>query len=422
MLALEEKYRNGPAAPNDEGDYNFNPRNCERAIADYNRALERDPNYALAYYNRGYCYETLGDSEKAEADFARALELEPNLAEIYISRGDRYFASLQSYKYKMAEVEYTKAARISPQGARIYSKLGLAIYHAATMPEHYTKALEILNRALELDPNFAEAYHNRGLVYYYHFKDYDRAFSNFNKVIELDPTNANFYFQRGIFYFRLEDYAHAASDFEKATEFDPTNLDFYYHCGKAYAKSGNFDRAVENFAKILELNPKSWILEINDRELKDWLEIARHVAENPSDTAGLYKKYGAAYFEQKDYDRAIESYSKAIEFNPNAADAYEKRGTAYNNLNDNERALADFNRALELDPSNDEFYRSRAFAYLYCEEYARATADIHKVVALAPHKFNIVFKADYERALELTPNNRLAQESCARLRKLLGRE
>ena len=47
----------------------------ERAIADYDRAIELDPQYAWAYYERGYTYYDLEESEKAIADLERALEL-----------------------------------------------------------------------------------------------------------------------------------------------------------------------------------------------------------------------------------------------------------------------------------------------------------------------------------------------------------
>ena len=56
----------------DEGDY-------RGAIADYSRAIELNPDYANAYYNRGIAKSKLGDHDGAEADRNRAAELDPTL-------------------------------------------------------------------------------------------------------------------------------------------------------------------------------------------------------------------------------------------------------------------------------------------------------------------------------------------------------
>ncbi|HEY85645.1 MAG TPA: tetratricopeptide repeat protein [Chloroflexi bacterium] len=50
----------------------------EQAIADYNKAIDLNPDYAAAYSNRGVAYYYSGDLEQAIADFERYLELAPN--------------------------------------------------------------------------------------------------------------------------------------------------------------------------------------------------------------------------------------------------------------------------------------------------------------------------------------------------------
>ena len=45
------------------------------AIDDFNKAIERNPNFALAYNNRGIAYKALGKDAEAEKDFAKAREL-----------------------------------------------------------------------------------------------------------------------------------------------------------------------------------------------------------------------------------------------------------------------------------------------------------------------------------------------------------
>jgi tetratricopeptide (TPR) repeat protein len=59
----------------------------DRAIADYNHAIELDPKFAIAYNGRGSAYKDRGDLDRAIADYNRAIELDPKYADAYNSRG-----------------------------------------------------------------------------------------------------------------------------------------------------------------------------------------------------------------------------------------------------------------------------------------------------------------------------------------------
>jgi ankyrin repeat protein/cytochrome c-type biogenesis protein CcmH/NrfG len=122
----------------DKGDY-------DRAISDFDKALELDPNYAFAYSNRGYAYADKGDYDRAISDLDKALELDPRYAEAYLNRG-------------------------------------LACYRKGS----YDRAISDFDKALELNPKLALAYLNRGNAYR-HKSDYDRAISDYKKFIELAP-------------------------------------------------------------------------------------------------------------------------------------------------------------------------------------------------------------------------------------------
>ena len=54
--------------------------------SDYNKALELNPNYADAYFNRGVAYGEKGDYDRAIADYTKVAELKPDFVEVYQSR------------------------------------------------------------------------------------------------------------------------------------------------------------------------------------------------------------------------------------------------------------------------------------------------------------------------------------------------
>ncbi len=62
----------------------------DRAISDFNKAIEINPRYADAYYNRGVAYGEKGEYDKAIADYTKAIEIIPKYAWAYNNRGNAY--------------------------------------------------------------------------------------------------------------------------------------------------------------------------------------------------------------------------------------------------------------------------------------------------------------------------------------------
>jgi len=62
--------------------------NYDQAIAAYDKAIQRNPDYAEAYYGRGNAYEAKGDHDRAIADYDKAIQLNPDYAEAYYNRGN----------------------------------------------------------------------------------------------------------------------------------------------------------------------------------------------------------------------------------------------------------------------------------------------------------------------------------------------
>ena len=109
-------------------------------------------------------------------------------------------------------------------------------------------------------------------------------------------------------------------------------------------------------------------------------------------TAEDYFNRGMAYYEQDNYDQAIEAFTQAITLDPNDADAYFYRGIAYGAKEDNDRAIADFTQAIRLDPNLAFAYYNRGNAYYDKGDNDRAIQDLEKAISINPN---------YERAKTL---------------------
>ncbi|KAF5433807.1 Tetratricopeptide (TPR) repeat containing protein [Candidatus Methanophagaceae archaeon] len=216
-------------------------------------------------------------------------------------------------------------------------------------------AIEYYTKALELNPEYPDAYYNRGATYY-NLKDYEKAISDYNKALELNQEYVDAYNNRGLAYGDLKDYGKAISDFNKAIELNPEYADAYNNRGAAYYDLTEYEVAISDWNKAIELNPED---------------------------ATAYYNRGFAYDYLKDYEKAISDWNKAIELNPEYADAYNNRGLAYRNLKDYETAISDWNKAIELNPEYAGAHENLSELYIITGNHKSALESITKVLSLS---------------------------------------
>jgi len=146
------------------------------AIEYYSLFIEKYPNMAGAYINRGFEKCDLMDFESAIEDLNIAIELSPFSGTAYLNRA---FA-----KYKLSD---------------------------------YRGAIQDCNNAIEINPYDSEAYYSRGTSKN-KLKDYLGAIKDFNKAIEINPNDAEIYYNRGIAKYKLGDIYGACLDWSKSGE------------------------------------------------------------------------------------------------------------------------------------------------------------------------------------------------------------
>ena len=94
-----------------------------QAIADYDRAIQLNPDYATAYNNRGLSYSNKGDEDRAIADYDRAIQLNPDYATAYNNRGISY---KNKGDYDRAIADYDRAIQLNPDDATAYNNRGIS--------------------------------------------------------------------------------------------------------------------------------------------------------------------------------------------------------------------------------------------------------------------------------------------------------
>jgi tetratricopeptide (TPR) repeat protein len=170
----------------------------------------------------------------------------------------------------MARKMYREAAEtykeVTPDSAVIQNKIGIAYHQMLKMDI----AKRYYERAIKIDPKYAEAINNLGTVYYSR-KSYVRSIRFYRRALRLSPNSASVYSNLGTAYFARKDYKKASETYQKALSLDPEVFEhhsswgvllqersveerakFHYYLAKTYAQAGMNDRALLYIRKALE--------------------------------------------------------------------------------------------------------------------------------------------------------------------------
>jgi tetratricopeptide (TPR) repeat protein len=126
------------------GIYQARQGNQEKAIEYFSKAIEDNPEYSDAYYNRAYAQQLIGGKEnQIITDYTKSLELNPNDNEAYMNRGLIYMKMGNNEK---AISDYKESIRIKPDYSIVYANLG----NAYKLNSDNEKACETWKKSLEL--------------------------------------------------------------------------------------------------------------------------------------------------------------------------------------------------------------------------------------------------------------------------------
>ena len=219
----------------------------DEALRDFDQAISIDHGFVWAIARRGELYRRRGQNELALADFDQAITLDPNLSWAIANRGELHRTMGQ---LETALTDFDRAIKLNPTYAwaiasrgQIYRKLG-----------QFEKALTDLNQAVDLNPDYYWAMGSRGQAYR-KLKQYDEALADFNHAVDLNPGYAWAVAERAKTYREMGQYDKALADFDQAIELDPQYNWAIAGRGETYRLMEQYDKALADFDQVLASNP-----------------------------------------------------------------------------------------------------------------------------------------------------------------------
>jgi tetratricopeptide (TPR) repeat protein len=241
----------------------------------------------------------------------------------------------------------------------------------------------------------------------YDQKDYDGAIADYTEVIKIDPNNADAYHNRGLaksnklYCIRREsenamscstDYLGAIADYNKAIYINPRNTIFYSNRADAFRFIRKYQEAINDYTKAIEINPNDSyfyfqrgstygdFLKDKDSAIRDY-KISESKM-NPSTSSEYSWRGYIRYKYLQRYQGAISDYTKAVELDPGNATLHRDRALVYVDFKKDLLAIADYTKALYFDPGDNGwtkvYYFERGSIYQRMDNYPQAIADYKK--------------------------------------------
>ncbi len=233
----------------------------------------------------GMEYYDQGELDKAVAEFETAIELDPNDAEAHRNLGTAYG---EQGKWEEAAAAYERAIEVNPDFGEAYGDMAGAYFYLGKIAE----ASAAGEKAIELAPDYATAYNNLGIIYGSQGQ-IDAAIALFEEAIGIDPNDANAHYNLGFAYENLGQLDAAIVEYQDAVRVDPNYLDAYENLGTVYARQGQFEQAIVQFETFLQLAPPD---DPGRAQVEGWLaELKGATAEAGTTYTNAVSGYSLSY-------------------------------------------------------------------------------------------------------------------------------
>jgi len=246
-----------------QGRYLLNRRTFEalqKSVQYFQKAIQRDPHYAVAYAGLADSYLTLLDyghlstddaTRKADAAARKALQIDDTLAEAHTSLGHSAF---HQFSWPTTETEYRRALELNPNYASAHYYYANYLTAAGRMEEALVEA----RSALALDPVSLPAGANLANLLY-HARRYKEALEQAFHVLEIDPTFYRAYEDLGKAYEQQRKLPQAIAAFRKIVSASGHNPAYVAHLAHAYALAGERRKAARLLQELQKRSAKQHV-------------------------------------------------------------------------------------------------------------------------------------------------------------------
>ncbi len=265
----------------------------------------------------------------------------------------RIFANLKFLNFVIIAIAYlTLSCSNNDQ-----EKLNILIKgNEAMAAGDYDEAIDYFDRALQLDPDFADAYNNMGVAFFENDEP-GMALENYNRAIRLKPDYYEAIMNRSNAFSELGRVESALADLEVIRQAFPDTSIVHFARGLVLTKAKDYNRAIGAFNMAGQIDQSNVEVPVN---------------------------IGTIHYYQKNFDSAKYFLDIALKIDPTQGSAYNTLALIAMDEMNSSLALELINKALDQAPDDPYFLNNRGFIYLQMDSLARGEADINESIRIDP--------------------------------------
>jgi tetratricopeptide (TPR) repeat protein len=322
-------------------------------------------------------------------------------------RGLEYHYRFTPEANAQARQLFERAIVLDPVYAEAYAELGFTYFLEWTWkwsqdPQALERSDELVQKAIALDDSLARAHGFLGFVYAQQHQ-YEQAAAEADRAVALAPNNAESYAMQADVLLFASRGADALRSIEQALRLNPRYPAVYLQeLGGAYQQTGRYAEAITTYKQLLVRNPNflyayvnlayiyiaQWAFQLNEdpQILEQALTAAQRAVALNDSLARAHLGLGSVYLYQKHYEQALAELERAIALDPNGALNYAILANALSCVGRPEDALRMVEQALRLQPFvADEHLFGVGSAYALAGRYEEAIAPLKQVLTRYPN-------------------------------------
>jgi tetratricopeptide (TPR) repeat protein len=385
----------------------------EQALAAYQKSIELSSEYVNSQVGLGnvlFKMQRYGDALSA---YQKATEMNQQLATPWVKQG---YVHRKLGSHEQAVEAFTKAVEVDSKNARIWNELGNEQY----LLGNFNEAIDSYQQAIRIDRHFGWPFSNIALIYF-QIDQYDEAIELYRKSLSLFNCNADKVItlnRMGDVYRHLNDYQSAIKVYKQADELNAGHISLadedsdgeansdsqaVYHLSEVETPDDAIPADAEAAAEpsivaLGKVSGQEYFMSVES----SWAKGDERTQPGPDEQhvsclrntqrAIEMNELGNFYFGAGDYDKAILSFSKAIEQDPEYGWSYSNLALVYSCSDRGEEAIPLYRKSIDLLESN----KDKAVTWFRLGNVYRQLNDYNGAIA------------SYRRADDLDPDNALA--------------
>lgn len=371
------------------GCYRMMMSQYKEALVDLSHAAKLCPSSSMVYFNRAVCHQALRHFKDAIEDYTESLDRQKHPSvKIFVNRG---LVRLQVEDYTGSLEDFIEAAKLSPTDPTLYQAIGLCYHNLKELD----LSVEAYTKAVRLNPFFWEAFIGRGNAHLEHLTEEGMRLSmrDYLKVLHTDPFNIPARINTA-YLLQMQGKLRQAWDHFSVvliySEGDPRALE-----GRAIVslQAGYLDGALSDINHALRVSRTPELL-TNRGVIHEYMDDSVNAGRDYTEAVQVDSSYhlahfnmGNLYFHHRQFQQAIECYTRAISLHPSSESPLVNRAICLSIQGLYSEALDDLSRAAEVNNCAAHIFYNRGNIYRTLGQYDQAKMDYMQALSLQPDDY-----------------------------------